>query len=164
MAWTRWHTPNRVAHFEVSEIEFGFDFEPVPDVLVSDTPVKGVSLSYGDLTTSESNALLFSDFGFSYNGVVQGVEMRLHVSRLARIQDKLIHLYQNAKLRGRNKANLQAEDVWVYGGPNDLWYSRKVNFDNPEFGVVIDLQPHTQYPSSNLVYLRDVRMRLNVES
>jgi hypothetical protein len=165
MSWTKWHTPKKVKSIASDEIEFtdGDDVLDSTSNIASMAPVKGVSTSYGELVTLESQSLVFTDFGFDVdNDKVTGIEVELHVTRLARIQDRVVQLWKNNKAAGINKADLDAADIWSYGGSNDIWKTQRNNFNNSGFGLLLDFQPHTRYPSSNTVYLRRVRMRLHL--
>ena len=117
---------------------------------VSVRPVTGVTSTFGGgLIQQGSDALLYSNF--AYTGAATTITARLIVSRLARVQDRIIQLYNGTQLIGVNQANLDASD--------DQQYVFTGNFTvNPSFGIVIDLGPHTQYPSSTTVYIRDLSL------
>lgn len=121
--------------------------------LVSTAPVTGVATARGALVTRESDGLLFSGFGFT--GTVTGLELHLTVSRLARIQDRVIQFYNAGSTLGANLADLAAEDTHIYrlDGAFDI---------GSDFGVIVDVGPHTQYPSANTVYIRSVAVRFIV--
>jgi hypothetical protein len=123
-------------------------------------PVYAVATSRGPLATRGSQSLLFSNFGITDTATVLGIELELSVSRLARIQDNVIQLWYRGSAQGQNKANLAAEDLQLYGGATDLWGTKNISVTDPSFAVMIDLQPHTQYPSSNTVYLRSLSIRI----
>lgn len=90
--------------------------------------------------------------------VIKNIEVKIHISRLARIKDLTVQLYSCGKLIGDNLANPEAEDIHIYGGPIEKWGIKEINpFD---IGLVLDFQPHTSMPSSELVYLRKVQMRV----
>jgi len=128
------------------------------------TPVRSISTSYGTFIREESNSLVFTGFGMP-SVIPLGIEVRLVTQRVARIQDKVIQLWDGAQTIGENRQNLKAEDDQRYGGDWDRW-GLKTDYDiptgSPSFGIVIDLQPHTQYPCSDTVYIRSVTMRLNL--
>lgn len=123
-------------------------------------PIRATALSTGRLESTGSRSLVFRDFGIVNPGTVQGIELELEITRLARVQDKTIQIWSQGAPRGRNLANLSAGDIAVYGGSGDLWNTENLDVTDPGFGFLIDLQPHTEYPSSNLVYLRRVLLRL----
>ncbi len=133
----------QVVAIEPSEIQY--------DRLVSVEPAVGVGKSTGGLFTEQATALVFT--GFNITGTVNSLELRLEVSRLARTQDKTIQLWVNGTAVGPNLADLSAADVHVY-----TWHDLDLEW-NSTMGVVIDLQPHTQYPSSNTIYIRSVGLR-----
>lgn len=123
-------------------------------------PIRATALSTGRLDVAGSRSLIFRDFGVIAPGAVQGIELELEITRLSRVQDKTIQIWSQGAVRGRNLANLSAGDIAVYGGSGDLWNTENLDVTDPGFGFLIDLQPHTEYPSSNLVYLRRVLLRL----
>lgn len=160
-----------MATIESKEIKYtdGDDVLDSVQNIYSAKPAVGVAMSYGDILTSdgevssEPQTLLFTDFGFDVDStLVSGIQVQLHVSRLGRIQDRLIQIWNGARNLGHNKANLDAEDIQLYGDETDLWKTRNLDFTLTDFGVAVDLQPHTQYPSNNTVYLRSIKMRLFV--
>ena len=153
MAWTDWLSPRTVTYFETDEVEFA-DITRSVDI-VSVYPVTTSAFSTGELAGTETNALLFADYAAS--GIAEAAELRLHVSRLGRIQDKTIRLRSNSEWIGENAADLSAVDVYTYS-----WQDISVNIDS-DLGVVIDLQPHTEYPSSNTVYIRNVQMKFDIK-
>lgn len=138
-----WRSYTRVTATEPNEIQF--------QGLTSSTPVVGTSTSSGRLITVESTALVFT--GFDIAGVVGSIELRLRVDRLARTQDKTIQLWWDGAARAANLADARAEDVWIYRWEdvNTAW--------SEDHGVIIDLQPHAQFPSANTVYIRSVELR-----
>ena len=92
--------------------------------------------------------------------------MRLRARRVARIQDKTIQLWNGSRTISENLQNLSAEDDEVYGGENDRWgipLTETIPVSLEEFGVVVDLQPHVEYPCADLVFVRSVAMRLYLE-
>jgi hypothetical protein len=123
-------------------------------------PIKSTALSTGQLLSTGSRSLVFRDFGIVNPGTVQGVELDLEITRLARVQDKTIQIWYNGQTVGRNRADLAAGDRHIYGGQNDLWDTTGIDVTSAGFGFLIDLQPHTEYPSSNTVYLRRLSLRL----
>lgn len=173
MAWTEWKRPRKVVAIDDNEITFTDSSGNLGRVknLISEQATVGVATSFGgiltsdgDVSSNETQSLVFTDFGFDVDKTkVKGIRVKIHVSRLARVQDKIVQIWKNGKAAGENKANLNAEDVQIYGGPDDLWKTQRTDFNNPKFGVVIDFQPHTQYPSKNTVYFRYVMMQLYIE-
>jgi hypothetical protein len=119
--------------------------------LTSINPVVGVATSRKGLILKGSSALLFT--GFPLSGNIQTLELKLHVSRLSRVQDKTIQIWHNGSIINENVANLEANDIQTY-----VWNNLNIEW-NENSGVVIDLQPHTQYPSANTVYIRSVDLR-----
>jgi hypothetical protein len=116
---------------------------------VSVRPVTGVAFTGGGLIQQGSDALLYSNF--AYTGTATTITARLKVTRLARVQDRIIQLYNGTQLIGVNQANLDADD--------DQTYVFTGNFAvTPSFGIVIDLGPHTRYPSSTTIYIRDLSL------
>lgn len=94
--------------------------------------------------------------------VIKNIEVKIHISRLSRVKDLTIQLYSCGKLIGENLANPDAEDIHTYGGVIKTWGIKNINpFD---VGLVLDYQPHTSMPSSELVYLRKVQMRVAYET
>lgn len=138
-----WHSYSSVVSTEPLEVPFVN--------LSSLEPVVGVAVSQGGLRTVESTALVFSGFGIS--GTVTGLDLELSVNRLARIQDKTIQLWVNGAAHSANLADLDAGNRHIYSwrGLDLTWQS--------DYGVIIDLRPHSQYPSNNLVTVRSVRLR-----
>ena len=115
--------------------------------------VTGTATSRGSIIATGSDTLFFS--GFGYTGAVTGLELHLHISRLARIQDRVIRFYNAGALIGTDLSDLSAGDVHVYV----LDGARTIESD---FGVVVDVGPHTQYPSANTVYIRSVSVDFKV--
>ena len=116
---------------------------------VSVKPVTGVATSVGRLIQQGTDALLYSNF--AYTGSATTITARLKVTRLGRVQDRIIQLYNGTQLVGVNQANLAASDdqLYVFTGAFAV---------TPNFGIVIDLGPHTQYPSSTTIYIRDLAL------
>lgn len=163
MTWTKWQSPRKTQELESNEISFAS--EPLGRTIVSSKPISAVSNYSGGLYTVESSAILFKDFGFDVDSsLVEEIELHLHVSRLGRTQDKTIMLYMDKQI-GKNRADLEAEDKHTYSGGLETWKIASANMDytSPEFGVVIDLQPHTEYPSNVTVYIRKVAVRLKLK-
>lgn len=164
MTWTKWKSPRKTQELETNEISF--NDEGNPKTIVSNKPISAVSNYFGGLYTVESSAILFSDFGFDVDSTkVEEIELFLHVSRLGRTQDKTISLYMGKQI-GKNRADLEAEDEHIYRGGLEAWKiasAKIMDYSSPEFGVVIDLQPHTQYPSNVTVYIRKVALRLKLK-
>lgn len=163
MNWTLWKSPRAAVGVEADEINFT---NSQARNLRSVEPVRGIATSFGSLNTDESTAIVFSDFEFNVNNeLVSHVEVELHVSRLGRVQDKVIALWFDGVRRKANLANLAAEDRHVYSGLTKDWRAgSNIDYNSPQFGVYVDLQPHTQYPSNNTVYIRSVRVRLGISS
>jgi hypothetical protein len=158
--WTNWHAARIVERLETSQIDWT-DYSGLLNQtrdIISVAPLRSTSTSTGAMTRQEANSLVFRDFGFTAVNV-QAVELRLSVDRLARIQDRTIQLYYQGA-QGRNLANPLSENQQVYGG--DLWgLTEPLIWTSADFGVIIDLQPHQTYPSSNPVVIRSVELRLN---
>lgn len=162
MKWSQWHKPGLAHELETTEIGLTPRDGRSVSQFVSVEPVRSISTSFGTFIREESNSLVFTDWGFDA-GTLAGIELRLRVRRLARIQDKVIQLWDGTKTIGENLADLSAEDDHTYGSESDRWgVPRDYGFplDSPQFGVVIDLQPHTEIPCSDTVILRSVRMRV----
>lgn len=156
--WTTWHSPLSLTQLETNQINYtdGAGALDRTQDITTIKPVVGNSRTGGGLITTESNSVLFSQFGFQVNSAsVQQVEIRLSVARLSRIQDKLIQLYYVTP-QGDNLADLTAEDIHVY---NTLALPN-IDYTSVAFGCVIDLAPHKHYPSSNNIVIRSVSMRL----
>jgi len=165
MAWTRWYSPKQARQLETDEIRIAAQGTQGISDFVSVFPVRSISTSFGTFIREESNSLVFTDFGLP-DDTPRGIQMRLHTQRVARIQDKTIQLWDGSKTIGENLADFSAGDDHVYGGENDLWgVPRDYAFplDSPDFGVVIDLQPHREIPCSDTVYIRSVAIRVYLE-
>lgn len=162
MAWTSWKQPRKTQELESNEIPF--DQVPRDNAFTSSKPVSGIGNFFGGLTTRESTAIAFTDFGFDTEGKeVVGVELFLHASRLGRSQDKVISLYFNDPV-GLNRSDLAATDEYTYEGDLASWgvENLDIDFTSENFGVVVDLQPHTQYPCNVTIYIRRVQVRLQL--
>ncbi len=161
--WTNWHTARIIERLENSQIDwtdYSGELDQTRDI-ISVAPLRATSLSTGALTRQEANSLVFRNFGFDPDLSVVGIELRLIVDRVARIQDRTIQLYYEGAL-GHNLADPLSENEQVYGG--DLWgLSEPLAWDSDQFGVIVDLQPHQGYPSSNPVVIRRVELRLNLD-
>lgn len=162
MTWTKWHFPKSAVELETDEISMqSYGGSPTRG-FISQSPLRSISTSYGTFIREESNSLVFTDFGFD-NVVPQGIEMRLRARRVARIQDKTIQLWNGSRTISENLVNLSAEDEQIYGGENNRWgipKTESIPVSSENFGVVVDLQPHVDYPCADLVYIRSVAMRL----
>jgi hypothetical protein len=139
----QWQTYTSVTAIEPNEVGY--------QGLTSSRPIIGTATSSGKIITVEPTALVFT--GFAIVGTVNTVELRLHVTRLARTQDKVIRLWYDSKPQAANLADSTAADVHLYRWENldTVWTA--------EHGVVVDLQPHAHYPSANTVYIRSVELR-----
>ena len=165
MAWTKWHFPKTAVQLETEEIEMAAYGGSPTRGFRSQSPLRSISTSYGTFIREESNSLVFTDFGFPAVQP-QGIEMRLRARRVARIQDKTIQLWNGSRTISENLQNLRAEDEQIYGGENDRWgipFAESIPVSDSEFGVVVDLQPHVEYPCADLVFIRSVAMRLYLE-
>ena len=161
--WTAWRAARSITQLEQNQIAYTDGqglLDRTTDVITVDY-LSGNQTSRGQLVTVEANSLLFSDFGFSIgSATVSGIALWLETQRLSRIQDRVIQLYAGGAV-GLNRANYSAEDSQLYGGESDLWGLIDLpNFDDPAFGVIIDLQPHRVMPSANPAIIRRVSMRL----
>ncbi len=159
----RTYGPRIIQEVASSEIGFtdGAGALDRPFNINSVMPVSAVANSQGQLISSGSRSLVFRDFGIVNPGTVTGIELELEITRLARVQDKTIQIWYNGQQLGRNRADLAAADLHIYGSSSDLWDANGVDYTSDQFGFIIDLQPHTQYPSSNTVYLRRLILRLH---
>lgn len=154
MEWTNWRMPTLVTEFEPDDVVYT---HLQPRNLVSAMPINGVSTGFSQLREQGIHALQFTGWGWE-PGVIRHIELRVHVSRLARVKDLTVQLVHDGELIGKNLADLNAEDVHVYGGALDIWNIKTI--DPESISVVLDYQPHPTMPSSELVYLRKVQMRM----
>lgn len=165
MAWTKWLLPRSVERLETDQIDFtdGDSVLNRTTDLVSVLPVYGIGTSASDTAVNVygSNSLLFRDFGFS-GGTVGGIELETNVVRLSRVRDRVVQLW-NGALAGVNRASENYDQIQRYGSISDTWGTTGIDFTNSGFGVVVDLQPHPQYPSSTTIIIRSVRIRFWVE-
>ncbi len=154
--------PQIVESLDSQEIPFSDGDVTLDSVsnITTQRPVLGIAHSSGRLTVEGSQSLVFRKFSIPPGLLVQGLELELTVDRLARIQDRVIQLWYQGSAQGQNRADLSAANFTVYGGAEDLWTASGIDFSSDSFGVVIDLQPHTQYPSSNLIYFRSLALRV----
>jgi len=165
MAWTKWHSPQAAAELELDEIQMQSYLGSQTRGFQSQSETRSISTSYGTFIREESNSLVFTDFGFA-DVIPLGIEMRLRTRRVARIQDKTIQLWNGSRTISENLVNLAAEDNQVYGGADNRWgipSTESIPVSSSSFGVVIDLQPHVEYPCADLVLIRSVAMRLYLE-
>lgn len=154
MGWTNWKKPLTVVKYE--EDDTSFDIIK-PHAITSKERVTGIATGYSQMRTSGVDAVYFSDWGWQ-PGQVLGIEVKTHVSRLARITDLTVQLTEHGEPVGKNLAKTYAENITVYGGRLDEW--RIENIDPLTIGLILDYQPHPNYPSSELVYIRSVHMRI----
>lgn len=107
-----------------------------------------------------------TDFNFENLGSIVGIEVQLITQRLSRIQDKLISLCYQNEIVGENKFNLRAENDQIYGSNSDLWGRTWTaeELQDSSFGVVIELQPHLQYPHSELGLIDFIAIKIYHES
>ncbi len=157
------YSPRIIQEITSSEIGFtdGAGALDRPFNVNSVMPISAVANSSGKLISEGSRSLVFRDFGIVNPGTVTGIELELEITRLARVQDKTIQIWYDGELLGKNRADLTAADLHIYGGSSDLWNASGIDYTSDQFGFLIDLQPHTQYPSSNTVYLRRLILRLH---
>jgi hypothetical protein len=164
MAWTRWYSPKQARQLETNEIRVAAQGTQGISDFVSVFPVRSISTSFGTFIREETNALVFTRFGLP-DVVPKGIELRLVTQRLARIQDKTIQLWDGSKQIGENKQNLLAENDQLYGGEQDRWGLESqyaIPLTSSDFGVVIDLQPHTEIPCSDTVYIKTLSIRIYI--
>lgn len=163
MAWTNWHSAQSITFLETSEIAWAGSLNgPVALTTVAD--LVGNPNSYGTLQTTGSSALLLTSWGWNItDATVTGVQLRTHIQRLARIQDRVVQLWDGAARVGENRANLTAADVTVYGSERDAWGVVSQDVNNPAWGFVVDLQPHTVYPSANRAIIYSIEARVAYE-
>ena len=164
MTWTNWYQPTAFHFAEGDEIPYSSN----RGVLTSVDPLVGISRSLGSgdptLLYQEPTAVVFKGFGFDLTGLaVNAIELKLHVQRVARIEDKLIAVWNGEKPLG-NAAKEQAADIETYHLDlvDDCGVPMNLDWDN--WGVYVDLQPHQQYPSSNTAVIRSVKVRLDIAS
>jgi hypothetical protein len=159
--WSKWYSPKTLEQQSSDEIAYtGGLLKDFTANFVSDSAVVGVATSLGGLVQLGAQSLVFRNFGIENQGTVIGVEVQLSVDRLSRIQDQIVQLWTGSAV-GRNLADPMAEDRWVYTGDLARWRVDTLAVDNENFGVLIDLQAHKQYPSKNMIYVRDVKIRVN---
>lgn len=153
MTTTAWLRPRSAEYTETDSIVF--DSLNTDSNIVSVDPCVSVAVSQGRLNTVETQAILFSDFAAS--GRCRSAQLELSVSRLGRTQDRLIRLRNSAGWLSEDLSDLTAEDLHIYTVENcDFEFDSSVGF-------VIDLGPHTVYPSRDTVYIRSVRARFVLE-
>ncbi len=156
--WTAWHSPLSLTQLETNQISYtdGSGILDTPRDITTIKPVVGNSVTGGGLITTEANSVLFKSFAFAVgSATVQQVQIRLTVSRVSRIQDRVIQLHYITP-QGTNLADLAAGDEHVYthaAVPG-------IDYNSTDFGCVIDLAPHLHYPSANNIVIRSVHMRL----
>jgi hypothetical protein len=159
--WTKWYTPKIVEQLASDEIVYqgSVSSNGFVDLSTVDA-VSGVATSQGGLRQQGARSLVFRDFSIPNQGVVQGIELSLRVDRLSRIQDHTVKLWQSAAV-GRNLADPLAEDQWVYGGALSLWRVDSVTVASENFGVLVDLSAHQQYPSRDTINIKEVKIRVD---
>ena len=160
--WTKWYSPKIVEQQASDEILYQGSLTSDGSAVFSTVDaVSGVATSLGGLVQEGARRLVFRDFGIAAQGVTQGVELMLRIDRFSRIQDHNIRLWQNSQIIGRNLADPLAEDRWVYGGALSLWRVDTLQVDNEHFGVLIDLSAHKQYPSRDIINIKEVKIRVD---
>jgi hypothetical protein len=167
--WTPWHFSRQLRQLTTDQISYTDSVGPLdtPKDITSVGSVRGNAAAHGGLITVEANSLVFRDYGFVLGAdIVVGIEIQLSVTRLSRIQDRLIQLYTGSEAVGANLADDTAGDVQVYGGVLARWQVDGIVLDytSPQFGCVIDLGPHQRYPSNNTITIHSVAMRLDLVS
>lgn len=169
---------------QLASAETPFDLSSSPldhmDSLITVVAIFGTAVNSGQILARGSQTLVFSDWRIQPSTVV-GVELMLTVSRLARVQDRVIQFHTEplhwlndsvlwdredmtfaaTAVHSRNLADLAAADHHVYGGPQNLWGTDTHAWTDPTLALHIDLQPHSQYPSSQLAHIRHVQLRLH---
>jgi hypothetical protein len=158
--WTNWHFPRQLTQLETTQIDYTDNVGLLdnPRDITSIEPVVGNATSGGALVITEANSVVFKDYGFNIGAsTVTAVEIELTVSRLSRIQDRVVQLYWNEPI-GENLADLTAADVHVYASPA----IPSVDYNSAQFGCVVDLGPHRSYPSNNTIIIRTVAIRLDL--
>lgn len=160
--WTSWHRAAAIQQIDQNQISYSDGRGPLdtPRNVVSVMPLRGLTQSRGGMLVEQANALVFKKFTFNVAGTVQGCQVQIYSQRLGRIQDQAIQLYYQTAI-GENRAVAQPEDMQVYGSELDLWDVEDFSsWNDPEFGVLVDLQPHVSIPSSNIATIYYVQMRL----
>ena len=152
--WSKWVSAQSVRVFEQDSVEYS---ELKLDNLITVHPITGVHTGYERLRALGVSALEFSDWGLRA-GNIAAIQVRTHVSRVGRVFDNVIQLTRDSQLIGDNLALPGAEDVHVYGGTLDIWNVKQLNTTG--LGVVLDYKPHPGMPSSELVYLRKIQIRV----
>ena len=159
--WTKWYSPKIVEQIASDEILYQGTLPLDGSVPFSTVDaVSGVATSVGGLVQQGARSLVFRGFGIVAQGPVLAVELMLAVDRVSRIQDHKIQLWQAAVV-GRNLADPLAEDRWVYGGALSLWRVDSLVVDNENFGVLIDLSAHKEYPSRDTINIKEVKIRVD---
>ena len=166
--WTPWHYPQQISQLTQDQVAYTDGVGPLdtPRDITSVGSVRGNAAAHGGLITVEANSLVFRDYGFVLGAdIVVGIEIQLSVTRLSRIQDRVIQLYTGSAV-GANLADLTAGDVQTYGGDLAKWQVENTVLDyaSPLFGCVIDLGPHQRYPSNTTITIHSVAMRLDLVS
>jgi hypothetical protein len=160
--WTKWYSPKISEQIASDEILYQGSLTSDGSAVFSTLgAVSGVATSQGGLVQEGARSLVFRDFGIAAQGVAQGVELMLTVDRFSRIQDHNIRLWQNSQIIGRNLADPLAENQWVYGGALSLWRVDTLQVNNEHFGVLIDLSAHKQYPSRDIINIKEVKIRVD---
>ena len=157
MNWTKWKRPGTTVKYNDDLVGYQ-TFNSYN--LLSQQEISGVSAGYSNMTTTGVDALHFTDWGWE-TGRPIGIQVYVHVSRLARISDLVIQLTYDNELIGLNLADLDADDINTYGGHITEWLPNPIpDLDATNIGLVLDYQPHPSVPCSELVYIRDVKMRI----
>jgi hypothetical protein len=112
---------------------------------------------------------------------VLGIEFLLDMNRLARVEDLLIQLILNNELIGDNQAspvdpvqsNMYTGDnspllpiisnCNIYGAPNFMWGAdtlTSADVADPSFGIVFSFRSNQVYPHRDLVYVKQIGIRI----
>lgn len=164
---TAWLQPRSISYQNSTENADWIDTTPgdgsLDFPLTTSTNVNHIAIQELAHVTKAGDILVFSDFDIPAYTTITKIEVLLEIRRRARITDYVLQLHNNGTAISRNLADLDPSrpNVSIYSGTTDVWeLDPVVNIQDPNFGVLLQIGPHPNYPSSDPAIIDNVSLRL----
>jgi hypothetical protein len=163
MSWTNYHHPSQINYFAPTGtgwVDTQGGLSTYRDIIMVDGLV-GNATSNGSLVLSDARSLLLTGFGFDSQPLdLKGIELVTRIERMGRVVDQTVQLSLKGRAIGRNQASDSLEDLQTYGGSQELWGTKNLDYAAEDFGLVLDLKPNPSTPSNERPIIREIMMRL----
>ena len=131
--------------------------------LTTATNVNHIAIQELAHVTKAGDILVFSNFQVPSYTSIQNIEVLLEIRRRARITDYVLQLQVNGSAVSRNVADMDPTrpNISIYSGDTTVWeLGPAVNLQDPTFGLLLQVGPHPNYPSSDPAIIDRVALRI----